>query len=309
MDIVCSIDNNYVQQCCCMLYSFLKNNKKGKHTVHLLSENLTVENQKTVREVVEFHQGILLYYEVHSDKLASCPIRANDHLTIATYYRLLISDLLPRDLDKVLYLDCDIVIDGSLEEFWNISIGGCALAAVDELNGCEQDVFERLEYKPEYGYFNAGVLLINLKYWRDNDLISVFFNYISLYSDKLTAHDQDLLNALLHDKCRHVSQKWNVIEAFYHYYVIKQWRKQNEREMKSTLFHPVILHYSWKPKPWEKGCRHPLRLKYFMYLNEIGSFSNHKLSFGDKLLAYYDEFYFRLLLKLGIKGHRFYKLA
>lgn len=309
MDILCTIDNNYVQQCCCMLVSFFDNNRRGKHSVHLFSEKMAPENQNIIRNLVESYQGIFYYYQVDSSEFGSCSMKNMGYYTMAIYHRLLMVRLLPDNLDRVLYLDCDLVVDGSLEEFWGMLLDNYALAAVDELNSCAPDVFERLGYDAKYGYFNAGVLLVNLKYWRDNNLTNAFLEYMSSHSDKLKTHDQDVLNALLHDKCKHVSRKWNTEEAFYHYYVIKKWRKMNSKEMKKVLFNPVIIHYSWKPKPWEKSCRHPLRLKYFFYLNKITLFSTYKPSFPERMLAHYDEFYFKLLLRLGVKGHRFYKLA
>lgn len=308
MDIVCSTDNNYVQHCCCMLASLLENNKDEKHSVHVLSEGLTDEYLKQIEDVVDTYQGQFFYYAVDPSCLKSCPIKATDHLSIATYYRLLIAELLPTQLDRVLYLDCDIVIDGSLKELWNTLLEGYALAAIEEMGSSAVDVYERLGYDAKYGYFNAGVLLINLKYWRKNDLTKVFFQYMVLHSDKLRAHDQDILNALLHDKCLHVSPKWNVEEAFYHYYMIKKWKKWDKNEMKSILFNPLVLHYSWKPKPWEKSCRHPFRLKYFEYLRKVTAYEDQKLSFGEKILAHYDELYFKLLIILGVSGHRFYTL-
>lgn len=308
MDIVCSTDNNYVQHCCCMLVSFLENNKEDRHSIHVLSEELKPEYLKQIKDVVDSYKGQFFYYAVNPDCLKFCPVKATDHLSIATYYRLLIATLLPQSLKRVLYLDCDIVIDGSLKELWNTPLTGYALAAVEELGSSAQDVYERLGYDAKYGYFNAGVLLVNLEYWRENDLTEVFFQYMASHSDKLKAHDQDVLNALLHDKCLHVSQKWNVEEAFYHYYIIKKWRKRDKNEMKSILFHPLILHYSWKPKPWEKSCRHPFRLKYFEYLSKVATFADKKLSFGERMLARYDEFYFKLLINWGVNGHRFYTL-
>lgn len=308
MDIVCSTDNNYVQHCCCMLASLFENNKEEKHSVHVLSEALKPEYLKMIKEVVDVYQGQFFYYSVDPGYLKSCPIKATDHLSIATYYRLLIAELLPHSLERILYLDCDIVIDGSLKELWDMPLEGYALAAVEELGSSAQDVYERLGYDAKYGYFNAGVLLVNLDYWRKKNLTETFFHFMALHSDKLKAHDQDVLNALLHDKCLHISQKWNVEEAFYHYYMIKKWRRLGMNEMKSILFHPLILHYSWKPKPWEKSCRHPLRLKYFEYLGKVPTFADYKLSFGAKMLAHYDEFYFKLLIQLGVSGHRFYTL-
>ena len=67
---------------------------------------------------------------------------------------------------------------------------------------------------------------------------------MSSHSDKLKTHDQDVLNALLHDKCKHVSRKWNTEEAFYHYYVIKKWRKMNSKEMKKVLDKTDLIRYN-----------------------------------------------------------------
>lgn len=308
MDIVCSIDDNYVQHCSCMLVSFFENNKQGQHTIHLLSEGLTSKNIAFLTQLVESYGGEFCYYCVDSERIAMCPIKATDHLSIATYYRLLMAELLPKHLDKVLYLDCDIVIDGSIDEFWNTSLDGYALAAVEEMNTSAKDVYQRLEYDISYGYFNAGVLLVNLDYWRKENLTKVFFEYISTNQDKIRAHDQDVLNALLHDKCKHVSHKWNVEEAFYHYYVIKAWRKRDAKGMKRVLLHPVILHYTWKPKPWNANCRHPFRMKYFDYLSKIQVFANQLPSKAERRKAWRDCMYFKILILLGISGHRRYVL-
>lgn len=308
MDIVCSTDNNYVQHCCCMLVSFFENNKEGRHSVHVLSEGLEPNLLNQIKDIVTSYNGCFFYYMIDSDCLKCCPIKTTDHLSIATYYRLLIAVLLPHEIKRVLYLDCDIVVDAPLKELWNTSLTEYALAAVEELGSSAPDVYERLEYDAKYGYFNAGVLLVNLEYWREKGLTELFFRYMSLHADKLKAHDQDVLNALLHDKCLHVSPKWNVEEAFYHYYMIKKWRKRDKDEMISVLFQPFILHYSWKPKPWEELCSHPFRLKYFKYLNKTAIFADKQLSFAERLLAHYDKWYLKMLVRLGIKGHRFYKL-
>lgn len=303
MDIVCSIDDNYVQHCCVMLTSFLRNNRNVGHRIHLLTEGITSKNQEQIRCLVESYKGEFYYYLVDSKILATCPIKDSDHLTIATYYRLLMADILPKKIDKILYLDCDIIINGSILEFWNTLLDGYALAAVEELGCSFPDVYKRLNYDEKYGYFNAGVILVNLAYWRACDMTKRFFDYMLSNSDKLISHDQDVLNALLHDKCIHVSCQWNVEEAFYHYSVLK--RLNFDKEMRYILRHPKILHYTWKPKPWEPKCKHPFRINYFIYLKKLGVSS---LTVKQKILAFADKYMFWLLVWVNVKGHKFYKL-
>lgn len=303
MDIVCSLDNNYVQHCCVMLTSFFENNKDEGHTIHLLTEGLTEDNREIIEKLVCSYNGRFCYYLVNSEVVASFPIKEDDHLTIATYYRLLIADILPLNVDKILYLDCDIVINASISELWNISLDGYALAAIEELGCSSPDVYDRLGYDKMYGYFNAGVLLVNLNYWRMNNLTERFLLYIAEHYEILKAHDQDVLNAVLHGQCLHISYKWNVEEAFYHYSVMK--RLKHNRELRFILRHPKILHYTWKPKPWDLKCKHPFRINYYIYLQK---FADSPLNFKQKFLARLDKYVFCVLLLINIRGHRCYKL-
>lgn len=303
MNIVCSADNNYIQHCCVMLISFFENNREEKHTVHFLTEGVEQAHQEFIRNIVHSYQGKFFYYLVRAEFLESCPIRATDHLTIATYNRLFMAEILPDNIDKVLYLDCDIVVNHSISEFWEMPLDAYAIAAVEELGCSAEDAYERLGYDIHYGYFNAGVLLVNLDYWRTHNLTHAFLDYIRCNFDKLRAHDQDVLNALLYDKCLHVSYEWNVEEAFYHYSVIK--RLEYNGELRYILRHPKILHYTWKPKPWDASCRHPFRINYFCYLGKV---RKAPLPFRKKLQALYDKYYFCLLLLFRIKGHKHYRI-
>lgn len=307
MDIVCTTDDNYVQHCSVMLLSFFENNHEEGHVLHLLTEGLTKENYAVIERIVEQYHSRFCYYQIDSGLLAACPIKETDHLTIATYYRLFMADILPTTLDKVLYLDCDIVINGSIKDLWNITLGDYALAAVEELGNSSPDVYDRLNYKSDFGYFNAGVLLVNLKYWRVHNMTEVFLEYIGQNFANLKSHDQDVLNALFHDQCLHLSVEWNVEEAFYHYDMIKKWRK-NEK-YRAALCNPIVLHYTWKPKPWDLGCKHPFRYNYFYYLNKVQwAGVKNRLSFWRKLNLLKDRLFFCCLLKAGIQGHSFYKL-
>lgn len=223
---------------------------------------------------------------------------------MATYNRLMMAELLPPHIDKVLYLDCDIVIEGSVRELFDTPLDGYAVAAVEEMGCSLPDVYERLGFDRSYGYFNAGVLLVNLAYWRRIDSVNLFFDYIAANYDRIKAHDQDVLNALFHDICLHINYKWNVEEAFYHHCVLK--RLDFDKELCRILRHPVVLHYTWKPKPWNPGCKHPFRIAYFRCLRQV---DGGRVLWGRSYMqALVDSWTFRLVTILGFRKRRFYGL-
>lgn len=305
MNIVCATDHNYVQHCCVMLASFFENNPKGEHAVYLLTESLDKSDLDFIQKVVNSYRGRFFYYFIDSQLLINCPIKVTDHLSIATYNRLFMAALLPDDVDKVLYLDCDIIVNSNIDELWETPLeDNYVVAAVDEMGCCAGDVHERLGFDAKYGYFNAGVLLVNLHYWRKHNMTSAFLEYIEHNLDKLNAHDQDVLNAFFYDKVIHVSLAWNVELIFYFYGIIKKFNF--DRGLRYVLRHPKILHFTWKPKPWEPSCQHPFRINYYRYLKKIGE---NPLSFRATLQALWDKYYFCFLIRWKIKGHKAYKLV
>ena len=303
MVIVCSTDDMYVQHCGTMLTSLFENNKEEQIFVYVLTSGLSMRNSNSLKAIVDKYNGEYCCLTINDKLLEKCPIRETDHLTIVTYYRLLIPQILPLNITKVLYLDCDIIINSSLKELWEIDISDWALGAVEE-HGCSlNDAYERLEYESKYGYFNAGVLLINVDYWRKNKVVERIADFIAVNSSKLKAHDQDVLNALFHDKYLHLDCKWNVEEAFFHNSTIV--KNNYSEELLNAIKNPVILHYTWKPKPWEAGCEHPLKNMYYIYLEQT-EWKNYTIS-EKKPLNLLKSIY-KIMVRFGLKTPIYYKL-
>lgn len=206
------------------------------------------------------------FYEPDIKLLEGFTIRKfSKRISMATYYRCILSELLPADIDRLLYLDCDIVIVGDISEYWNTPLSDeTGVAAVADM-GCDEAArYEILKYPMEDSYFNAGVLLINLDYWRKNDVAHACVDYFHKYPERILFNDQDLLNSILHKNKILVDLKWNVQDAFYRRpkQMDEAWRKK----FADVLKHPVILHYTNR-KPWEYDSQHPLREVYFKYLD------------------------------------------
>lgn len=285
MNIVCATDDNFVQHCCIMLVSLLCNNKDVE--VFILTEGLNSQNQKIIEEEVASKGGSVHFCFVDPSIVEDLPLSKLDclsHISRATYYRLLISDILPKEIDKAIYLDCDIVVNNSISELWNVNMDNKAIAAVLQIGSGKEA--ERLGYPMEYGYFNAGVTMINLKFFREYNVTALLLDYMMTNAENLLYNDQDVLNGVLYDKCIHLLPQWNMNANAYDRNIEQKVDIKNGiiintyREYKDNIAqyrdNPVVLHYVSKPKPWDKNCIHPLYHLYYDYARKTIHYCNIK---------------------------------
>ena len=262
--IACCIDSNFTVHCAVTLVSVFENNPDNKFCVHIVAPSMPEKDQKSLKNLAGKYDNEVIFYFPPKNTLDSFYVKGSKRrFTSVIYYRCLLGDILPADLDKVLYLDCDIIVMDDLSEFWNIDIDKYAVACVEASFADRDDLYTRLQYDKKYSYFNAGILLINLKYWRDHYISDQCKEYFGKYPERIVMDDQDLLNVLLFDKKLFVPMKWNMQEGFYRYRMEK--KVENLTEWKKALLNPSILHYTIK-KPWWYDCYHPLRGEYFKYL-------------------------------------------
>jgi lipopolysaccharide biosynthesis glycosyltransferase len=273
-NIVLATDNNFVQHCAVTMVSVLMNNTD----VHfwLLTEGLKAENEQILTKLVNDHQGKLTFVKVEPAVLQQLPMPQDinlSHISVATYYRLFISSLLPKELIKVLYIDCDIVVRTDISELYQTVMDGYALAAVyqDDPLLTKNEVYARLSFPQEYGYFNAGVILINLEYWRENQIEMQFMHYIKKAFNRISMHDQDVLNAVLYQQTLPLASKWNMLTPFFlrlvYDFSTEKSMAYKDSILKTDRYNPAIVHFVSRPKPWEWECSHPFRKDYFYYLS------------------------------------------
>lgn len=263
--IACNIDANFMQHCAVTLVSLFENNNSADICVHIVAPSLSEENQQILRNLVASYGNDIRFYFPPEDLLSCFAIKKfGKRISMATYYRCMFSAILPDDVEKVLYLDCDIVVLGDISEFWNTDLSGCGAACIEDIGKDEDERYERLHYDRSYSYFNAGVLLINLDYWREHKVDKQCVEYFQTYPERILFNDQDLLNVVLHKDKVFVPLKWNMQDGFYRYGIDKKVADWNS--FREELLHPVILHYTNK-KPWNYDSMHPLRSEYYKYLD------------------------------------------
>lgn len=274
MNIVLAADDNFVMHCGVTMMSVMSNNRDVHF--YLLTEGLSAENEQKLRALVKENGGLLDIIAVPESVVAKLPMPKDamlSHISVATYYRLFISSLLPANIDKVIYLDCDMIIREDISELFNIDLGHFVIGAVyqDDKTIMDYHTFERLGYLPQYGYFNAGLLLISLKNWRGINAEALFMDFIRNNFEKIIMHDQDVLNATLYGKVKMLDCKWNMLTPFFMRGVCDYSNSKCSNYVMDILtkylHNPAIVHFASKPKAWEWACSHPFKRDYYKYLD------------------------------------------
>jgi lipopolysaccharide biosynthesis glycosyltransferase len=260
--IVCCTDENYAFNFPVIAQSVLEHHTKEEVAFHLLHSALTSSTTEKIERYVA-EKGFAFSRHLLDDSVfASLPEIA--YFTIAIYYRLLIPKLLPKEFDKVLYLDMDVIIEGRLDELWNVDLAGKGAAVVED--GAPIHLGEHAPKR----YFNSGVMLINLDYWRERNVKEQAIDFMDRHRDILRFPDQDALNVVLEHDLTYLPQKWN-----YHLNLDRQFLKQALKGKIAREQAPVIVHFNQKVKPWMYHCRHPYTRRYWQLLKKT-SFKDYK---------------------------------
>lgn len=245
MNILIAPNDYYVMPSIVLLQS-LFDVAEEQLDIYLMYSALEKTNLDKLKGFIEQRGGI--FHPVFVNAQAFDTANVSGHITLETYYRLLAQDLLPSELDRVLYLDADIIVAKSLRDFYNMPFekadGTPCYYVVCEGPGISKhawNVYDTLEIPYEYPYFNAGVLLINLSLLRKTFDTNTSLAYIRRKGKDLHNHDQDTLNALFYDKVKYVD--WHI----YNQTIL---RISDHQEAKLRLENAKIIHYAGPDKPW-----------------------------------------------------------
>lgn len=266
MDIALCHDNNYAPYSTVVIASILDHNENAEITFHLLHTDLTAERCATIKSWVESFKGKnVCFYQMKKESFADFPIDEHTYLDYGAYIRLYLGECL-KQIDKVLYLDCDIIVNDSLADLWDTDLTGYAVAGVrDRINDYIR-VYNRLGYPMPEGYINSGMMLINLKKWREDDF---FKKAQQLACEKgasvLKNHDQDIINAIYHGQILMLPFRYNLLE---YYLYVEEWLYLDRKyypEIIDACKNPAIIHFCMPQKPWHYECINLFKELYYKY--------------------------------------------
>ena len=249
INVAFAADENYVQPMSVAITSILKNASKSDIlSFYILCNNVSELSKSKLLQLKKIKNFKMQFIDIDEEILKSFLIYDGSHITRTCYYRLQLPNLLP-DLDKILYLDCDLIIKKSLKNLFNTDIEQCYIAGVEDI-GCTF-LFRFPQSNNWYNFLpivNSGVLLMNLKKWREADIWNKAKTLV--LSGGGSYHlDQEIINRLCHEKCLLLDMSWNVQDSFYRNNLIVK-SNPNVNTIKKTAQKPKILHYTTWIKPW-----------------------------------------------------------
>lgn len=231
------------------------------YDVILIQTDVTQENKSVLSAMAAPYHNISLRFFNAAPLIRDYDLKANAHISVETYFRFLIQKILP-DYDKVLYLDCDLIVNADVAELYETDVTGCLLAAARDpeflghVNGADKRIqryiFEELNMKDPRNYFQAGVLLFNEMEMRKAYTLE---QWLTFASTPYRYNDQDVLNLYCEGRVKYLDMSWNLITDCDHTRVCNT--IVHAPEEIQTAYHtahaaPKIIHYAGHRKPWQK---------------------------------------------------------
>jgi lipopolysaccharide biosynthesis glycosyltransferase len=251
----------FFQHVAVCLTSLLANNADlFFHVVIASRPEEKLDEEKLRRSLTQFPNFSLNFHEFAPPIDQVLPLIPDAHYTIDTYTRLWAGEFFPDTVDRVLYLDADMVVVGNVAPLWRTDLEGALLGAVD-IPGSDRGVIQ-LNISADAGYFNAGMLLIDLKQWRETQALETVLEYITAHPERVL-YDQDALNACFHHCRKRLDYRWNVIWPFYREPLALPLSRP---EIEAIRRDALIIHFNGSSKPWSYFADHPRTAEYLKYL-------------------------------------------
>jgi len=258
-------DGNYVRQLAVVLHS-LTRAVESPCRVHVVQDGITAADRDRVRASVS--DDVQLEW---IDPAAT----VRDRLPVgrsrpSIYFRLFLDEMLPGDVERVLYLDADVVVRRPLTELWATELADAAVAAVRDayMPWVVRDrslAWRSLDVAPESAFFNSGVMLMSLERWRESQ---VGLRTVELLPRFRT--DQDALNVVLADRWLALHPRWNVQSYHLTGDTNLAYAAEGYERLDAALADPAIVHYTGGSfnRPWQEPCSNPYRDEWFLHLDQ-----------------------------------------
>lgn len=241
--IALAFDDNFWAPAYTVMRSICLSTKRRRDLVfHLLHMPLTQDHHRDLEGITREFDAQLRWYPLEQSELFNffvADLPDSVRWPKVVYARLLLDELLPTDIERIIYLDCDVLVRQQIETLYEMDLGGHPLGAVQDAP--TPFIMGRRDMRQNAGifdtadpYFNSGMLVIDLPGWRDlNVKAEVAVLAGKGWIEKLY-YDQDVLNVIFRDRWQALPWRWNTIDA----------------HLAHEALQPAIVHYTRDAKPW-----------------------------------------------------------
>lgn len=253
INICLSSDDNYSKYAGVVIASILKNiDEDYDLNIYILDGGISEENKSKINDLKNIRPFNISFVQIQEDLFNVYKnIKTHGYISLSTFYRLKLASLLPK-LEKVLYLDCDVVVNDNIEELYNTDITGYYAAGVMDTAMKSSGWVPQLENGNLY--FNAGVLLFNIRKIREDNIEQKFEEYTINNIENIRVGDQQIINVVCQGHIKELPSVWNV-------------QSSNFVNRSDYTNYPKIVHYVGKQKPWIFGSMNYWKNLYFEFFD------------------------------------------
>ncbi|MBE6784330.1 MAG: glycosyltransferase family 8 protein [Ruminococcaceae bacterium] len=257
MNILVTLNSGYIGPLSVMLKSIMINNPEEEFDLFVAHSSLTDEDFAIIQKVIDKNRTTVHPIVVPSSLMENAPVLKR--ISKETYYRLLVLDIIPQSVDKILYMDPDIVVNNSLKKLYEIPMGDAIVAGAGHTAPIVETYNKlRLDMPKKSRYVNAGVLMLNLEEMRKFCTTQDIFDYIAKNIKKLYLSDQDVINGMFGGRTVYFdTYVFNLDER-----VFKRNRKIDIDWVRKNT---SVIHYNGSQKPWKSEYKGKLAEFYFYY--------------------------------------------
>lgn len=252
LHIAFGIDANFAIGMGVCMTSIILNNPSEKINFHVFTDGISQEDIERLKRVAKYENVKIMIYYIDKNVFKTLPTTMA--WSYAIYYRFIMANVLYGSVDKVLYLDADILCIGSLKEFIEMDMGHCIILGICDFFDNFKTRMQELSIK-NGKYFNSGVMYIDVNKWYKEKISESAMKLLIENPQKYKSFDQDVLNVLLDGKTQYVDKKWDYI-----YNMVSM----NHNLPENT----VLIHYT-EDKPWQRWTEHHFMVKrYYEYIKK-----------------------------------------
>lgn len=285
MNIATALNRKYLEYTSVMLTSVCENNRQESVRVFLLHHELTDEDVRLLEISLEAYDIEIVPLKVERKKFTDRFPRTAEW-SIEMYYRLMLFDLLPDDVERLLYLDVDIIVNMSLHEFYYTDFEGKELVVCENAGGYinykermgqkQLEMFDPL-FKQGFQYFNSGVMLMNVEKLRVGYNFKRYMDCIKKWNYEMGAPDQDILNYEHWDQLIYAdAHKYNYFSRIAH---------ENGIDYENGKKVLGIIHYT-DEKPWNtKNYHYPIEKIWWDYAKKTMFYHELLEQFMEQTMA------------------------
>jgi lipopolysaccharide biosynthesis glycosyltransferase len=269
LDVAYSSDEHYVPHAAASIVSLFQSNRSFSEIhVNFLDFGIQESSKNELKRIVAENHGEITFLDGAALLRENMAIGAE----ISYYGRLFLPQLV--DLDRILYIDGDTIICHDLAELWETDLEGYLIGAVQDVPA--DYLVTAIGMAPEERYINSGVVLFNLKEWREQKVLDQCIQFINLFHGDVPHRDQGTLNGVCKGKIKILPPRFNMMPEMI-YMSAEQVRKlyhvpvyYSQEEINDAVKDPVIIHFLAKlyNRPWFQDCSHPMKEKYRLALSQ-----------------------------------------